>query len=470
MLQDFLREIPKVDDMVRIIASEPAFEGLSRYVITDAARKATEEFRRYLLDQKEVSSKEVLVTEVYDRCRELIIDAYKTSLRRVINGTGVVLHTNLGRAVLSRKAAEAVQEVSTGYCNLEMALDTGERGSRYSHVEELLIRLTGAESCLVVNNNAAAVVLALTAIAKGKEVIVSRGQLVEIGGAFRIPEVMEQSGAKLVEVGSTNKTYLEDYQKAITSESGLLLRVHTSNYKISGFTHTTKAQELAGLGEEYGIPVMEDLGSGCLIKLNVFGIPDEPTVNEILAAGVDIITFSGDKLLGGPQAGIILGRKEHLDLMKKHPLNRAVRVDKFTIAALEATLRQYLDLKLALTDIPTLEMLTRPLEILRRQALKLSRIIKKAIGANVTVSVKTGSSEAGGGSLPTVNLPTWLVYLHPQNIKVDTLARKMRVGEPAILAHIQEDAIVFDPRTLLYTRDYQQIAMSLKKILLEGEA
>lgn len=463
-----LREIPQVDEMVKILTSEETFKNTPRMVITDAARTAADGFRKRLLAGENFAGKEELITAVFVKCRSIIVDGQKTKLRPVINATGVVLHTNLGRAVISQSAITALEKIARGYSNLELNLNSGERGSRYSHVEELILKLTGAESCLVVNNNASAVLLALSALAKDKEVIVSRGQLVEIGGSFRIPEVMEQSGAKLIEVGSTNKTYAKDYEDGISPGTALLLKVHTSNYKISGFTHTTSGKELKDLGKKHNIPVMEDIGSGCLISLAPFGIQDEPTVSEVLSDGVDIVTFSGDKLLGGPQAGIIVGKKEYIELMKKHPLNRALRIDKFTIAVLEATLREYLDLPKALQNVPTLEMLTRSTDKLRIQARNLTNMLRKALGEKALITVRAGFSEAGGGALPTVNLPTWLVRVHPKDYKIDLLAQKLRMEEPAILARIQDDGLLLDVRTILYSEEYRVITAKLQKLIVGG--
>lgn len=358
---------------------------------------------------------------------------------------------------MSIKAQEAIQDIAGNYSNLELDLSTGERGSRYDHITELLVKLTGAEGALVVNNNAGAVLLALAALAKDREVIVSRGQLVEIGGSFRIPEVMEQSGAKLVEVGATNKTHPRDYENAITDNTGLLLKVHTSNYRVVGFTRETSSEELVSIGRKFDLPVMEDLGSGFLVNLRDFGIGDEPTVQECIASGMDIVTFSGDKLLGGPQAGIIVGKKIYIDRIKKHPLTRALRVDKLTLAALEATLREYIEPEKALDNIPTLNMLRISLAELDQRAEKLvqeltTRIsdhINEEVRKSITIEKIDGNSQVGGGALPTTNLQTKLAAVSIENLSLNEIAAKLRDKRPAVLVRIHDNKILVDLRTLL---------------------
>lgn len=373
----------------------------------------------------------------------------RPSLRRAINATGVVLHTNLGRSPLAGPAVDAVASVAAGYSNLELDLATGERGSRYSHVEEILCRLTGSESAMAVNNNAGAVLLVLSAIARGREVVVSRGELVEIGGAFRVPEVMEQSGAILREVGTTNKTRLSDYERAVDENTAALMKVHTSNYRIVGFSESVPLADLVELGRERGLPVIEDLGSGVLVDLARYGLAsEEPRVQDSVAAGAGLVTFSGDKLLGGPQAGIIVGKKALLDRVKKHPLARALRIDKLTLAALEATLKLYLDPDKALIWIPTLRMLTAPASECAVRSRHLAADLASALGDRARVEVTEGFSQAGGGSLPGVDLPTTLVALSPSGKSAAQVEAALRGAPMPVLARIQKDQILLDPRTI----------------------
>jgi L-seryl-tRNA(Ser) seleniumtransferase len=373
------------------------------------------------------------------------------SLRPVINAQGVVLHTNLGRALLSALALERVAAVGAAYSNLELDLASKERGSRYSHVEALLRRLTGAEDALVVNNNAAAVLLALETLAHGKEVIVSRGELIEIGGEFRIPDIMLRSGAVLREVGATNRTHLRDYVEAIGPSTGLLLKVHTSNYRVVGFTAEVSSRELTELGRARGIPVMEDLGSGSLVDLRPWGFPYEPTVPEVVASGVDLISFSGDKLLGGPQAGIVVGRREIVTRLKKNPWNRALRIDKFTIAALEATLYAY-EAGTARQTIPTLRALTEPLTDVRQRARKVLRRLTPAVRERLAPQLVEDHAEVGGGALPTVQLPTVGVAVGATPAEARALDATLRVGDPPVIGRMVDDRLFLDCRTVLSTQ------------------
>jgi L-seryl-tRNA(Ser) seleniumtransferase len=370
------------------------------------------------------------------------------SLRPLVNATGIIVHTNLGRSRLSGEALRAVVEVAGNYSTLEYDVGTGERGSRHDHVERLICELTGAEAALAVNNNAAAVLLAIAGLAKGKEAIVSRGQQVEIGGSFRIPDVMRQSGAKMVEVGATNKTHLADYENAITPKTGLLLKVHSSNFRVVGFTEEVSLAELVALGAKHGVPVYEDQGSGVLLDLAPYGLPDEPTVRSSIEAGVDIVSVSGDKLLGGPQAGIIAGRKAVVDRLKKHPLARALRLDKMTLAALEATLRLYLDPERALREVPTLRMLTESPESVAARARTLVDRIVAATGEAFWVAAMPDVSRAGGGALPLADIPTTIVTLAPRTMSANDLEAALRLGNPTIIARIRDDRVVLDPRTL----------------------
>jgi L-seryl-tRNA(Ser) seleniumtransferase len=339
-------------------------------------------------------------------------------------------------------------DVARGYSNLELDLSTGERGSRYSHVEEILCRVSGAESALVVNNNAGGVLLALNSIAEGKEVIVSRGQLVEIGGSFRIPDVMRKSGACLVEVGTTNRTHLEDYVTAMGERSALLLKVHTSNFRILGFRAEVSLKELVALGRARGIPVMEDLGSGCFVDLSQYGLEKEPTVQETIEAGADLVTFSGDKLLGGPQAGIILGKKKYLEVLKKNPLNRALRIDKLTLAGMEATLREYLNGAEVVKNLPGFRMLFCSRQELKRRGKRLQRNLIKEISSLCQVDLKGETSQVGGGALPLQALPTMVVALRPLRISAANLEAKLRRGDPPVISRIKEEEVLLDLRTV----------------------
>jgi L-seryl-tRNA(Ser) seleniumtransferase len=370
------------------------------------------------------------------------------SLRPVINATGVVLHTALGRAVLSTLALERLALVGQGYSNLEIDLEDKSRGSRYSHVVGLLRRLGGAEDALVVNNNAAAVLLALETLAHGREVVVSRGELIEIGGEFRIPDIMRRSGAVLREVGTTNRTHLRDYAEAIGPATALILKVHPSNYRVVGFTAEVSSRELAGLGRERGVPVMEDLGSGSLVDLRDVGLPWEPTVPEVVSAGVDVVAFSGDKLLGGPQAGILVGRSEVVVRLKKNPLNRALRVDKLTLAALEATLYAY-EAGTARETVPTLRMLTEPLASIRRRAERLLALIPPGQVERLGAAIQDDQSQVGGGALPTVELPTAALALRSAVVPARVADERLRAATPPVVARIKDHRLLLDCRTVL---------------------
>ena len=364
------------------------------------------------------------------------------SLLPVINATGVVLHTNLGRAPLARAARAAMARIATGYSNLEYDLAQGTRGSRHALCRDLLVELTGAEDAIVVNNAAGALLVALSALARNGEAVVSRGELVEIGGAFRIPDIMARSGATLVEVGTTNRTHLRDYEGAVSDRTKLLLKVHRSNFEITGFTAEVSAQEIAGVAHAHGAASLYDLGSGLLLDLSPWGLAGEPTVAEALASGVDAVVFSGDKLLGGPQAGILLGTRAAIDGCRKDPLARAVRSDKFTLAALEATLAVYRDPERARVAIPVLRMLTEDVEQIRQRA----EALHKGVGKDA--EVVEGESEVGGGSFPGAKLKTWLVRLNPQQLAPDTLVARLRANDPPVIARIADDRVVLDPRTI----------------------
>ena len=449
--RNFRREIPAVDRLLREPALQALMETAPRRVIVSAVQEIVERCRRDLVQATELGQLPDNLDLSPERlAREAALLARKrtaSGLRPVINATGIVLHTNLGRAPLAAAAVEAVRAVGDSYSNLEYDLESGQRGSRQSHLEALLCELSGAEAAVVVNNNAAAVFLTLNSCAAGKEVIVSRGELVEIGGSFRIPEVMTASGARLVEVGTTNKTYLRDYQAAMNEQTAVLLKVHTSNYHIIGFAASVQPGELAALGRSKGIPVIEDLGSGVFLNLAEYNLPPEPRVQDAVAAGLDLVTFSGDKLLGGPQAGIIVGRRALVEKIRLNQLARALRVDKFTVAALEATLRLYLNESTAVRDIPVWQMLTAEPEQLRRRAEGLARRLEALFGPG-GVDLFPGCSRAGGGALPTAELPTYVVAVNPSLLSPPELAERLRLGSPPVIVRVQQDRLLFDPRTI----------------------
>jgi L-seryl-tRNA(Ser) seleniumtransferase len=440
-----LRGLPSVDQVLRGLADLAELRGVTRPRLTALVREALDQERaRVLRDHAAPVAAETLAARVVERAR--LTGPF--SLRPVINAQGVVLHTNLGRALMSPLALERLQAVATSYTNLELDLARKERGSRYSHVEALLQRLTGAEDALVVNNNAAAVLLALETLAHGREVIVSRGELIEIGGEFRIPDIMLRSGAVLCEVGATNRTHLRDYAEAITPNTALLLKVHTSNYRVVGFTAEVSSRELVELGRERGIPVMEDLGSGSLVDLRPWGFPYEPTVPETVASGVDLVSFSGDKLLGGPQAGIVVGRRAVVSRLKKNPWNRALRIDKFTIAALEATLHAY-EAGTALQTVPTLAMLTEPLAAVRNRARRVLRQLAPDVRERLGAGLADDLAQVGGGALPTVELPTVAVAVGTSSAAAMRLDEALRVGDPPVVGRITHDRLFLDCRTVL---------------------
>ncbi|OGL18108.1 MAG: L-seryl-tRNA(Sec) selenium transferase [Candidatus Rokubacteria bacterium RIFCSPLOWO2_12_FULL_71_22] len=440
-----LRALPSVDQVLRRLADRVELAQVSRARLAALVRETlAAERQRVVAEQGVPADAEALAARVVARVERVGL----FSLRPLINATGVVLHTNLGRALLSRQARERLAAVASAYSNLELDLATKERGSRYSHVEALLRRLTGAADALVVNNNAAAVLLALETLAHGREVVVSRGELIEIGGEFRIPDIMLRSGAVLREVGTTNRTHLRDYAQAIGPDTGLLLKVHTSNYRVVGFTAAVASRELAELGRERGIPVMEDLGSGSLVDLRPYGFPHEPTVQETVAAGVDLVSFSGDKLLGGPQAGIVVGRSEVVARLKKNPWNRALRIDKFTIAALEATLCAY-EAGTALRTVPTLAMLTEPLAAVRRRARGGLRRLPAAVRERLAARIAEDRAQVGGGALPTVELPTAGVVAGASPEAARRLDALLRAGDPPVVARLVDDRIFLDCRTVL---------------------
>jgi len=447
-MKELLKQLPSVDELLKENRTREWLHAYPRVLVLEAIRTAIDRRRTAILQATDKTHQPPALSMLLDDAEAVLQELSEPSLQPVINATGVVIHTNLGRSILSERALRRVVEVSRSYSNLEYDLAEGERGKRHVHVESTLKRLTGTEAATAVNNNAAAVLLCLNTIARGKEVIVSRGELVEIGGSFRVPEVMERSGAVLREVGATNKTHLKDYEKAINENTGLLLKVHTSNYKIVGFTKEVSPEELVGLGKKHNIPVMWDLGSGSFIDLRAYGAGDEPTVQQAVDAGVDVLTFSGDKLLGGPQAGMILGRKKYLDPIRSNPLTRALRLDKMTLAALDATLGQYLDMDKAVREIPTLWMLTQPLSEIERKARILASGLGDSALAGLTVVVQDDQSQSGGGALPTGNFPTKTVCIRHDQHSANQIESGLRLGKPHIISRIKEGMVVFDPRTL----------------------
>ena len=437
-----LRRLPSVERLVQYLEQDGG--STPRILLVSAARSVVDDARARLMRGEAV---DVSLEGLARTAAEIAQAGWRPTLSRAVNATGIILHTNLGRAPLSSAAETAVREILTGYSTLEVEPHTGRRGSRHHHVEPLLTKITGAESAVAVNNNAGAVLLALAALARGKQVVVSRGELVEIGGSFRLPEVMAQSGAALVEVGTTNRTYALDYARAVTAQTGLLLKVHRSNFVQSGFVHEASAAEVVDIGRRHGIPVMFDLGSGCLVDLRVRGLPHEPTVQDAVAAGCDVITFSGDKLLGGPQAGIIAGRTAAVEQIRAHPLARALRMDKLGYAALAATLREYLDPVRAWEEVPVLRMLAASPTTLREAAARLRGGLSAIVPSAWNLSVQETTAEIGGGALPEAHLPSYAVAVRAGGLaEVDA---RLREHDPPVFARLSEDTLLLDLRTLL---------------------
>ncbi len=464
--QSVLRKIPSVDKVLEYEDVKILLQKYSRGVVLKAIQNVLGRIREKLLTDKETlmsnekQSLSVTAEEIENEMKSL----RKPHLEKVINATGVVLHTNLGRSLLPDESIENMKEIASSYSNLEYDLEKGRRGSRYSHIENLLCEITGAEAAFVVNNNAGAVLLALNTLADGKEAIVSRGELIEIGGSFRIPDIMKRSGAKMIEVGTTNKTHPEDYEEVINDKTGLLLKVHTSNYRIVGFTSEVDLHTLIEFGGKYHLPVVNDLGSGSLIDFSLYGLEQEPTVQEVVKTGVDVVTFSGDKLLGGTQAGIIVGKKTTIKKLIKNPLNRALRIDKLMLAALESTLRLYIDQETVIKKIPTLKMITLPLDEIKRRANNLKSRLMKNIPDHVEIQVVDDSSQVGGGALPSQQLPTKVVAISSESISVKRLEKYLRDNRPSIIARISKDQLRIDIRTVSMDEE-KVIESSLRKIL-----
>ncbi len=447
-MNHLFRLLPSVDKLLHAFAECRELKAISQPIQRDAINHFLDLCRQEIRDRVITDPADLQWEHLLKRAASFVQSQTRPHFRRVINGTGVVVHTNLGRSLVAESAVEAVCDACRYYSNLEFDLATGKRGTRYAHVEELISKLTGAEAALVVNNNAAAVLLMLDTWAKGKEAIVSRGELVEIGGSFRIPEVMAKSGAILREVGATNRTHVHDYEKAINQETALLMRVHTSNYRIIGFHKAVSQEVLVTLGRKHGLLVVEDMGSGNLFDCSSYNLRHEPTVQQTVAAGLDLISFSGDKLLGGPQAGIIVGRKKYIDPIKTNQLNRALRIDKMTLAALEATLRLYMDPELARTKVPTLAMITADPDRLKGRARRMKQRLVRHFGDRIHVSLLPGMSRVGGGAFPEQDMPTTLVGLRAKTLTVDELKTTLLNTHPPLIGRIEDDWFCLDPRTI----------------------
>ena len=458
MSKHLLSQVPAINKILLLDEIKELMNTYTEVAIKSAIKQYIEEIKQAILNEElsEVPSLSKIVGEV----ARIVEKEDKNSLRRVINATGTILHTNLGRSLLSEKIKENIESVAFNYSNLEFDIDNKKRGSRYVHLIDIIKKLTGAEDVLVVNNNAAAVLLTLNTLVKDQEIIVSRGELVEIGGAFRIPEIIKLSGGVPVEVGTTNKTHLKDYENAITEETGALLKVHTSNYKILGFTESVSNEEISYLARENELVSINDLGSGQFVDFSKFGLPYEPTVKEILDSGIDIVTFSGDKLLGGPQAGIIVGKKKYIEKMKKNQLTRALRVDKMTLASLEATLKLYLDEKEALEHIPTLHMISLSKERLFGKADVLKT---KLSDLDFDIRIKEDKAEVGGGSYPASYLESVAVKLTHRKLHATEIERRLLEVEIPIITRIKDNSIILDMRTLR-TREFDIVKAALEEV------
>ena len=458
MSKQLLSQIPAINKILLLDEVKSLIQEYSEVGVKSAIKNYIDEIKQEILNEElhEVPSLEKIVEVV----TQIVKSEDKNSLRRVINATGTILHTNLGRSLLSQKIKENIESVAFNYSNLEFDIDNKKRGSRYVHLIDIIKKLTGAEDVLVVNNNAAAVLLTLNTLVKDKEIVVSRGELVEIGGAFRIPEIIKLSGGTPVEVGTTNKTHLKDYENAITDNTGALLKVHTSNYKIVGFTKEVSNEEISYLARENELVSINDLGSGQFVDFSKYGLPYEPTVKEVLESGIDIVTFSGDKLLGGPQAGIIVGKKEYIEQMKKNQLTRALRVDKMTLAALEATLKLYLDEKEALEHIPTLHMISLSKERLFAKA----EVLKTRLSdLDFKITVAEDKAEVGGGSYPASYLDSVVVKLEHPRLSATDIERRLLEVEIPIITRIKDNELIFDMRTLR-TREFDLVKQALIEV------
>ena len=456
-MPNIFRNLPSVNQLLENPQLKQMVETVNHSVVADGVRTFLDDLRTQVSNAAE----DVPIpspNEIAEKIADWLKSEERPYLRPVINGTGIILHTGLGRAPLATDAIKAVNEIAVGYASVEVDLNTGERGQRIKAVERLLCELTGAEAALIVNNNAAATMIALSALAAGTEVIVSRGQLIEIGGSYRLPDVMECSGAKLKEVGTTNKTHLYDYENAIGEHTGALLKVHPSNFEVVGFTKTVSTKELVDLAAKHDIPVIDDVGSGALIDYAKFGLMDEPVVEQSIKDGADIVLFSGDKLIGGPQCGIVIGKKKYVDKILKNPLMRAMRVDKMTLAALAATLRLYRDEEKAKQEVPILRMLSMPTENLKLRATKLAQQISHLPSIGVC-DVVEDQSMLGGGSLPTQKISTWCVAIEPKSGSVNNFSSLLRKATPSVIGRVQKDRLFLDMRTVQPSQDAELVSI-----------
>ncbi|MBI4527828.1 MAG: L-seryl-tRNA(Sec) selenium transferase [Deltaproteobacteria bacterium] len=451
--QNLLREIPSVDRLLNHSKIEPLLARLNREYVARQCREILDELRSAIRQGQSVSTADLTEDFILSRVEKRLCAEGETRLIRVVNATGTVLHTNLGRALLPQKAIDAVECVGKNPVNLEYDLDKGERGKREEMIEKLLVELTSGEAATVVNNNAAAVLLGLNTVADGKEVIVSRGELIEIGGSFRIPEIMAKSGAILKEVGSTNRTHPKDYESAIGKETALLLKVHASNYRIVGFSAEVSLADLVAIGKRHDVPVMEDLGSGALLDLGRYGLPKEPVVAERIALGADIVTFSGDKILGGPQAGLVVGKKSWINRLSKNPLHRALRCGKLTLAALEATLRLYQQSSNIAEEIPTLKAFTRSLKEIEEMGEKLLPSLTESLGEGFRLALEDSTAQIGSGALPTEEIPSKVIAIQHARFGAEWIAQRFRSANPPILGRIRENRFLLDLRAIFEPTD-----------------
>ena len=467
---NLFRKIPKVDLLLEREEILSLIQDYGLSYVTDKVREVVEEIREEIKtcpESEEVDSFEDRILKKIERIEDYVMERVEEGLdlklRPLLNGTGTILHTNLGRAPLSHKISTELATLLSSYSNLEYNLEEGKRGERYSHMKEMLCKITGAEDAMVVNNNASAVLLILSTMARGGEVIVSRGEMVEIGGKFRIPDVCAQSNADMVEIGTTNKTHLRDYEDAITENTKAFLKVHTSNYRIMGFTESVAAKDLKALSVEHNIPIIEDLGSGVLLPLEKYGIRHEPMVQEAIESGVDVVCFSGDKLLGGPQAGIIIGKKKYIDAMKKNPLTRALRIDKFTVAALSMTLREYLQMEGIEERIPVLKMLSETAPSIKERAERLLDLFRKN-HIQGECSIRPCESQVGGGSLPDTYMDSFAVSFHPHKISVPELEKRLHFTKEPLIGRVMEDDFWIDLRTIR-EEELERVVESLQEAL-----
>ena len=468
-MKDSVKSLPSVDQILNLTSTKELLRRYRRDYVTEAVRLALQQMREQLLNGEAggwtAASRGALAAHIEVMVGTGLEGADRASLHRVVNATGVILHTGLGRAPLAAAAANAVRSVAESYCNLELDLRTGARGSRLTHIEQLIRELSGGEAAAVVNNNAGAVLLMLSALARGREVVISRGELVEIGGSFRIPDIIEASGAAIREVGTTNRTHLVDYERALNADTALILAVHPSNYRVEGFTSGVDLGQLAELGHRAGLPVAYDLGGGALVDLAEWGLPPEPVVSACLATGVDVVSFSGDKVLGGPQAGIIAGSVRYVEPMRKHPMMRALRCDKLTLAALEATLKLYRRPAAQMAiDHPVLRMLAEPAERARARAQGALAMLSARARAQLCPRVEASTAQAGSGALPLVELPSWALSLTPGFCGIEALASRLRGRAVPVVGRIQKEKLFLDMRTV-GDDDLEAVASALEGVV-----